>query len=177
MSRYAKGLLRRELEKKMADDAVTDFVVVSIKGVGGVDNNEMRGELKQKGMRLLVVKNSLFKQALAGREMKAATELFLGPCAVAYGGDSIVDVAKEIAVWKKKISAVEIRGAFLEGSVLDSGAAEHLSKMPTRIELQGQIVAIAESPGGCLAGALGGVAGVIAGCIKAIVEKGEKQAA
>jgi large subunit ribosomal protein L10 len=177
MSKYSKGLLRMELEKKMSAGAITDFVVVSVKGVGGVDNNEMRGQLKQKGMKLLVVKNSLFKQALAGGEMKAAAELFVGPCAVAYGGDSIVDVAKEIAVWKKQIRAVELRGAFLEGSVLDSEAAEQLSKMPTRIELQGQIVAIAQSPGGALAGALVGAAGVIAGCIKAIVEEGEKQAA
>ena len=175
MSKYVKELLQNELKQKITD--VDDFLVVQTKGIDGNANNEMRGALKAKGIKLMVVRNAMMRQALEGLGKTAAVSLFLaGPCTVAYGGDSIVDVAKELKDWGKKISVIALKGAFIEGVKMDAEGAEALAKMPNRVELQGQIVSLARSPGANVAGAVIGPCGALAGCIKSLIEKLEKAA-
>lgn len=175
MSKFVKKLVQSEFEKKLGEDEAQDFIVVSTMGVGGVDNNIMRGGLKEKDIKLVVVKNTLFRKALRSHGMESAAEIFSGPCAIAYGGDSIVDVAKELTEWAKKVGALKVKAAFLEGEVLDTKAAQGLAKMPNRAELQGQIVMLAFSPGRTIASSVVSPGGIIAGCIKAIIEKKEKE--
>jgi large subunit ribosomal protein L10 len=176
MSSYMKGLLQAEYEGRFAE--VGDFLVIETKGVNGNDNNEMRGVLKSKGIKLATVKNAMMQKALARLERTAAVELFeRGPCTVAYGGDSVVDVAKAISEWSKKIEVIRVKGAFVDGQAMDSQAADALSKMPNRTELQGTIIMLANSPGAGVTGAFSGPGDIVAGCIKGLIGKLEKEAA
>jgi len=174
MSKYVKGLVQIEFEKVIADGRVREFVILNLTGVNGVDNNLMRSGLKQKGVEVLVVKNALFRRALRGQQMEAATGLFEGPCAVAFGGESVVDVARELTEWGKKIKAMRFKGAYLDGTVLGGEEVGVLAKMPTRRELHGQIAGCAQAPAARLAGAIAAAGSQVASCIKTVIEKAEK---
>jgi large subunit ribosomal protein L10 len=175
MTYYIKGLVQKEYESQFA--GVEEFVVIQTTGLGGTENNRMRGALLEKGIQLTMVKNSLMRRAMELLGHPAAKDLFLtGPCTVAYGGDSVVDVAKELNEWANKCQAIQFRGAYLDGTLLDGAGAKSLAQMPSRRELQGQVVQLALSPGAKIASALAGPGGVIAGCLKSLIEKKEKAA-
>ena len=169
MSKKVTAFIQKELEKRFED--VNECVVVSCRGVDGNENNRLRGGLRDKQIRMNVVKNSLAARAFAKLGNESIGELFTGPCAIVYGGDSIVDVAKEMVDWSKQIETLEIKGGFLEGTVLDVKGISDLAKLPSRGELQGSIVQLAQSPGASIAGALNSPGSRIAGAIKALVEK------
>ena len=95
MSKYVKQILAKELAKRFT--GVNEFLVVDMTGIDGIVNNQLRGKLHQKGIKLTMVKNAMMRHAMAAMEKTGAVELFAtGSCTVAYGGDSVVDVAKEI---------------------------------------------------------------------------------
>ncbi len=175
MSKYIKNLMQQELERRF--EGINEFVIVNTIGIDGTSNNELRGKLKDKGINLAVVKNSMMLKALESMGVDNAQMLFEGPCTLVYGGDSVVDVSKEIVDIGKKVKQFTIKGAFVEGECLDEKQAIELSKMPTRAELHAKIAGAAMSPGSKLVGAIAGPAGVIAGCIKSVIEKAEKEAA
>lgn len=175
MSKFVKELLQKETENLF--DGVKEFVVISTDGVGGNNNNEIRGALGDKGIKVRVVRNSIMRKAMAELEMPEAAELFQnGPCTVVFGGDSVVDVAKELVSWTKKVKKIQLKGAYVDGSVIVGEGVVGLSKMPNRAELQSQVVQIVLTPASNIAGAITSPASKIAGCLKTIIEKAEDAA-
>lgn len=173
MSKYVKELIQKEFEKKIENENINDFLVVNMTSVGGTDNNMLREQLRQEGIKLTVVRNSLFKKALSSRKMDQATPLFSGPCTIAYGADSIVDVAKQLSQWRKKIPTIEIKGAFLDGKALFGKQAENLAMMLSRPQLQAEIISMAQSPAKRISALLASPASLVASFIKTLAEREE----
>ncbi len=173
MSKPVKDLITKEISARFGH--LDSIMVVNPVGLNAIDTNKLRLGLRSKKIEMELVKNSLAQRAFAGTKLEPVTKLLEGSCALVTGGDSIVDVAREVLEWTKKLQALQIRGAVVEGQVVDAKGAEVLSKMPSRGELQGQIVNLAKSPGSRLASQIGAPASKIAGCIKALVEKLEKE--
>ena len=167
--------MQQELKSRWEN--IHDCLVVSIRGLKGVENNQLRGDLLKKQININVVKNSLAGRAFRDLGMDAMGQLLTGPCAIAYGGDSIVDVAKALVGWSEKLEPLEIKGGYLEGKILDSLAAKDLSKMPNRRELSGIVVRQMTSPGSKVAAAIISPAGLVAGCIKALIDEHSADAA
>lgn len=175
MSKRIKSLITQELETKFkGSDAA---VVVDYIGIDATAANTIRSEFAKKNIKMTVVRNALAAKALDTVGLKGADQFLTGTSAVVYGGDSIVDVVKEILEQAKKVEKLKIKGAVFEGQIFDTKAAQGLAKLPNKKELQSTISGQIKGPGSKIAGQLKGPAGKLAGQIKALIEKKEKEGA
>ena len=169
MSKRIKNLITDELQNKFTNtDAI---VVVDYTGIDSKTTASVRAGLRQKNVKMTVVRNAMAAKALENAGLKGASKLLTGTNAIVYGGDSIVDIAKELVEQAKKVTKLTIKGAIVEGQVLDAKAATALSLLPNKAELKSMIVGQILGPGRKLAGQIKGPASKLAGQIKAVEEK------
>ena len=172
MSKYVKNAISTELASRYTE--LDSAVWVEILGVDGLMTNSLRRDLKKNKMRLEVVKNALFKRAVAGRKLTSLADRLKGPSAVITGGEGAIAIAKVIRPWFDKLPGLKVRGAIMEGELVDEGRLKELDKLPTKRDLQGMVAGAALSPGAKLASAIRAPGANIAACIKAIADKLEK---
>jgi len=172
MSKPVKTLIKQELAKRF--DEVTSVAICGFTGLDSGSTYAMRTRLAEKGIKVTVVKNSLAKAAFKDAGLEMVSDLLEGPCAVAYGADSIVGVVRELLDVNKEMPAFTIKGVILDGEIFSGDdQVKALSKFPTREEALGQLVGCILSAGSNISGALMGPASQIAGILKTIEEKGE----
>jgi large subunit ribosomal protein L10 len=170
MSKPVKEMLVREYEAKL--DGIDEAAVISLRGVDGESNTKIRSDLREKDIRVTIVRNKLFGRAFADKPIGALTEVLSGSNALVYGAESVVEVAREIVELVKQFPEIELKGAVLDGELYEGEAGvEKLSKFPTRDEAIAQDVTLILSPARNLMGALKGPGGRLAGIIKAVEEK------
>jgi large subunit ribosomal protein L10 len=174
MSKQVKDILTRELAARYGE--ATNAVWVEMIGVDGIVTNNFRRDLRARHMKLEVVKTSLLQRACQDGPMARLAGALGGPVALLTGGETAIDAAKALEEWLPKFpkNAVKLRGALLEGEFLDEAQVQDLAKMPGKRDLQAQLVAMVLSPGGKLVSAILSGGGNVAGCLKAMIDKLEK---
>ena len=174
MSKKVKNLITRDIGDRLKD--IEAVAVINPRGIAGTKNNAIRRKLREKGVRMTVVKNTLAKRAICdGSKLKGFDSLLDGPSAVIYGEASISTIARMILDEKKADDKIELRGVFFDGEVyVGDAGVEQVSKLPTREEAIGQVVTLILAPGQKLGGIFKGQAGKVAALIKAVEERAEK---
>ncbi len=173
MSKAVKKMMLDDLRTKL--DGRRDFLVLDLSRMDAISNNEMRLELAQKGITLLGVKNRLLQVLLRDAGLDELDGALAGPSTLAWGGEDIVGLSREMTDWAKKIEELEIKGGAVDGQGVDSAGVADISKGPSRLELIGQLAGLVLSPGAQLAGALLGPGGKLAGQVEAISEKDNEE--
>ena len=180
MAKQLKTLIRKELVNRFKP--VDGGVVVQYRGLDSAAIYDLRTKLHHKGAKLQVVKNALAKRAFAdmGYDAKQLDKLFDGPVGVVYARDKqtgAVGAAKALLDWKKdtKDKFLEVKGGFLEGSVIDAAGVKALSDMPGRPQLLSMLAGAFQAPTQMLATALNECVQKFAGVLKALEEKKEKE--
>ena len=79
-----------------------------------------------------------------------------------------------VFAFAKECEHFKVKGGVVDGEAIDAKGAEALSKLPSREELQGQIVSLAKSPAGRLQSAIKSPAGTVVGAIEALIKKLEE---
>lgn len=180
MSKTVKNIIMRDYKSRIGasgdkDGAFGDAMLISIRGVKAIDTTKMRHGLAAKKIKVTVMQNALAKKTFAGTALEPLADLLTGSSALAYGGQSVVEVAREIMAWVAKMPKMELKGAVLDGTLYKGKAGvEELSKFPTRDEAIVKAVTLIVSPGRTLLGQLQGPGRSVGGLVKAIETKLEK---
>jgi ribosomal protein L10 len=177
MSKTVKNIIMRDYKTRIAGgrDAFPDATLISIRGLKGIETTKLRHTLAQKQIKITVVQNALARKTFEGTNLAPLTDLLTGSNALAYGGQSVIEVARELFAALAKMPGLELKGAVLDGMLFSGKAGvEELSKFPTRDEAVGKVVTLIVSPARKLVAQVQGPGATVAGLIKAIETKLEK---
>jgi large subunit ribosomal protein L10 len=173
MSKKIKELELNAL--RTAFKGVKDMVLLEPLKVDSATDFEMRKKLREKKIRVKMVKNSLVKKVFDENGVKV--DAGGGPTLLIWGADSIKDLSnavdgllKELKKDPKAPDKFKIKTAVAEGQPVAWDLAKTL---PTRKEAIGSVIAALLSPGSAIAGCLTGPASQLASILVTIEEKGK----
>lgn len=168
MSKAVKAMVAQELRNRFA--GIDSACVVGLVGMKVVEQEKLRGSLREKDARLQVIKNALARRAFSDGPLEPLSKVLEGPCALVTTPSSLVEVAKILVEASKEFDQLQLKHAIIEGAP-ELVTIDQLSKMKSRLELIGEIAMLVSSPGRSIAGCLAGPQSKIAGCLKALAEK------
>lgn len=147
-------------------DGATIVISTSYSGLPVTDMTALRRALRESDVRYKVVKNTLAYIAADNADRPELKEIIQGPSAIALGYGEPTDPAKVLSTFIRETrSPLEIRGAVLDGRVLDATQVEQLASLPSKDELVAQMLARMQSP---IAGLVNVLNGPIAGLARVL---------
>src|SRR6266576_2233521 len=140
MRKKVKNLIQKELGERFK--GVESVAVINPRGIDATKNNGIRRRLREKNLRMTVVKNTLAKRAVGDGKLKGFDKLLDGPSAVIYGKASISTLARLLLDERKTDEKLELRGIFFDGELYTGEkGVEQVSKLPTREEAVANVLA------------------------------------
>lgn len=172
MSKFVKDLITDQLKREL--DGVQDLLLVNVVGMTANDTSSLRKQLREKNIKLMVIKNSLARRATEGTALAPAFEGSDGTLAMVWGASDIVALAKEVVrlAAVKEFDKFTARGGVMGGQPLRPEEVSQVSKWPSREEQLSILVGQILGPGSKLASQLTSVGGALASQIK---QKGEEE--
>lgn len=160
MPRPEKVAVVEEVKEKLGKAQVV--VLADYRGLTVLQATELRRKLREAGVELKVIKNTL--TAIAARELgyEGLVPLLVGPTAIAFGYDDPVAPAKVLSEFARTNPVLELKGGLLEGKVLDVQGVKALADLPSREVLLSQVLRGMQGP-------ISGLVNVLQGTIRNFV--------
>jgi large subunit ribosomal protein L10 len=174
LNRTEKEEVIGELHAKMAKARAA--IVAEPRGLNVATVTELRRKLRDAKVEYRIVKNTLAARAAKGTPMEVVADQFVGPTALVMSYDDVVAPAKLLAEFMKGRENFGIRGAVVEGRLIDAKGVEALAKMPGLSELRASLLGMLNQPAQKLARIIGTPGQQLARVLGARKEQLEKQA-
>jgi len=155
--------------------SVEDCVVCAYQGTSAGEFAVLRAELAAKGVKMMVVKNSLLERALGQLGRGELARLLDGPCAIADGDVDCVELVKAVHEAARERETVTVLGSMVEGEVLGVERTGEFSRIPSREGLYATIAGLFASPAREMAGAFASIARALVYAMSDYHEKLEKE--
>lgn len=173
MNRTEKEEVIGELHAKMAKARAA--IVAEPKGLDVETITALRKKLREAKVEYRVVKNTLARRAAKGTSVEVVSDKFVGPTALVMSYDDVVAPAKLLAEFMKDRENFAIRGAVVEGKLVDAKGVAALAKLPGINELRAQILGMLAQPATKIARIIGTPGQQLARVLGARKEQLEKQ--
>ncbi|WP_417630046.1 50S ribosomal protein L10 [Enterococcus faecalis] len=146
-------------------ESAASVVIVDYRGLTVEEVTNLRKQLREAGVEMKVIKNSILSRAAKKVGLDGLDEVFTGPTAVAFSNDDVVAPAKIIDEFAKDAKALEIKGGVIEGKVSSVEQITALAKLPNREGLLSMLLSVLQAP-----------VRNVAYAVKAVAEKNEEVA-
>ncbi|GIW71420.1 MAG: 50S ribosomal protein L10 [Planctomycetota bacterium] len=145
MPKKLNELMREELARTFAQ--VQDAVLLDLTGVDSEQTYALRKLVRERGVQLRVVKNTLAVRALKACGFEVDPSLFQGSVAIAFDTDP-AQVARTFADFRRQVpdTSLRIKGGFLERRPISREKVEELAALPGREQLLGMVVGSIAAP-------------------------------
>ncbi len=151
-----------------------NFYITDIAGLNAEQTSKLRRECFGQGIKLTVVKNTLFTIALknsGNEELASLIDTLKGNSAIMYC-ESPNTPAKLIKDWQKKGEKPALKGAYVqECAFIGADKLDELVAIKSKEELIGDIIALLQSPARNVISALQSAGNTIAGVVKTLEER------
>jgi large subunit ribosomal protein L10 len=122
------------------------IVLTEYRGTTVQQIQRLRGQMREHNAGVQVVKNSLMAIALRQAGLSAPQEYLVGPTAVVYLPEDVATAAKALFDSIKDLDKIKVRGAILDGQVLDAEGARKLRELPSKNEVRAQLLGVIQGP-------------------------------
>jgi large subunit ribosomal protein L10 len=144
MSKYVKELMMDQLRADLNGER--SLLILDLKGLDAVTEYQFRRDLRNKSIRMRVLKNSLARRVFSEMGMEGLSSYLEGPSVLVWGGGGVAELAKEIATQVKNLKKPAIKGGAVDGVVIGPNQVEDITKLPSREQLIGRVVNLALAP-------------------------------
>jgi large subunit ribosomal protein L10 len=169
MSKYVKELMMDQLRSDL--DGSRSLLILDLKNLDATAEHAMRRNLRKKSIRLRVLKNSLARRVFNELGMDGLAKFLEGPSAIAWGGEGIAELAKEISAQVKTLKKPAIKGGAVDGVIVGPEQVEDITKLPSREVLIGQVIGLLLGPARQALSLVSTPASTLVGQLEALVKR------
>jgi large subunit ribosomal protein L10 len=143
-TREQKATEVSELQEQIGK--ASNAFLIDFKGITVPQVTELRKQVRESNSGYVVVKNTLALIALKDSPLIGMKEQFTGPTAIAFNSKDAVVLAKALTKFAKDVSAVQFKGALLNGQVVPASEIQTIANLPSREQLVSKLLYVLQSP-------------------------------
>ena len=144
-------MMNKEQKKNYISEMEAHFqnneavMVTHYQGLTMSQLDDLRGQMREHGIKFTITKNRITKIALEKTKCKELSNLFTGATAVAFSDDAIIS-ARILSKFAKTNESLKLLGGIMGNEVLDQAAVQNVANLPTLDEARANIVGILATP-------------------------------
>jgi large subunit ribosomal protein L10 len=144
VNRTEKAEFVEHLREQLA--SAKSVILTSYQGIEVNVVNELRAKFRAEGVEYHIVKNTLAKLAIKDTDLEIMSDHLKGPVALAFSAEDAISPAKLIKDFAKDHEGkFFVKGAYLDGEMLDEAGVKQLAELPTKDELRVQLLLLMQA--------------------------------